>query len=500
MKQSTTIRQTTHLAPQQILVAKLVQATGEELEQLITAETEKNLALEVVDENQKGADEPASGDEDYDFGDGSADDEKDTDDNTAMTSDEDDRDSSLLYSDDDEEDYGSSSAEGDSAYSPLLNYKEDASFREELLEQLNVMDLDEEDLFLARFLVNSLDDNGYLTRSISELVDDLAFTQMHETTEEKLTEVLTDVIQSLEPTGIGARNLQECLLLQLQEKKAQPAALLAYNIVQDAFEDLSARRLERLTQRFKVSNAQLADAMKVISHLDPKPGGRSSSDIAEVRATHVTPDFSIHNEDGELTVSVNDKHIPSVRISADYQIMLERIAQSGSKNEDSKQGLSMIRESISSGNLFIDALRQRRETMVRVIQVIAMMQRDYFLFGGNPNDLRPMVLQEVADKTGYDVSTISRVSNNKYIETDFGVIAMKDLFSTAIRTSNGDISNVAVQEALKELIEHEDKRNPLSDDALSELLKEKNFPIARRTVAKYRELLNYPTARLRREI
>ena len=389
MKQTATIRQTTHLAPQQILVAKMVQATSDELEQLIMAETEKNLALEVTEGMGDSSVEDDYGDKDLeaddalsaqDAGDGS--DEEDALDAETMTDNSSKEDAISLN---DDEDDGSSPLSADNAsYSPLLNYANDATFQEELLDQLGEMELSDDELFLARFLVNSLDDSGYLTRSLPELVDDLAFTQMYETTEEALERVLVDVVQSLEPTGIGARNLQECLLLQLQEMKGSPAVQLAYDIVSKAFDDLSARRLERLCQRFKVTTKQLADAQRIIAHLDPKPGGQSaSSNLTEARASHVKPDFSIHNDNGALEVTLNDYQIPSVRISPDYQIILERIQQSGSQSEDSKQGLSMIKESISSGNQFIDALRQRRETLSKVITVIAQMQSNYFLSGGN---------------------------------------------------------------------------------------------------------------------
>ena len=507
MKQVSTIRQTTHLAPQQILIAKMVQATSDELEQLITAETEKNLALEVVDgpyaesEYEPGANESSGDDREYSE---EVEDRRDEDSGTDMEQDTGSEgskqdDEITMISEDDEP--GSVMSTDDSAYSPLLNYRSSQTFREELNDQLNEMELSEEENLLARFLVESLDDNGYLTRSLSDLVDDLALTQMYDTTEAELERVLTEVVQSLEPAGIGARNLRECLLLQLQEKKSTPAVQLAYGIVDKAFEDLSAKRYERMCSRFNVTPRQLSEAQRIIAHLDPKPGGQgASTDLADIRASHIKPDFSIHNEDGELVVSLNDAHVPKVRISDDYQIMLERIQQSSSKSEDNKQGLSMIKESIASGNQFIEALKQRRETLSKVIQVIAIMQRDYFLSGGNSDDLRPMVLQDVADRSGYDVSTISRVSNSKYIDTDFGIIPVKDLFSTAIQTEEGAISNVAVQEALRNLIENEDKHNPLSDDALSEQLKAKGYPVARRTVAKYREQLNFPTARLRREV
>lgn len=496
MKQETSIRQTTRLAPQQIMVAKMVQSTNEELENLIVAETEKNLALELM--------APSSTDDGVDCsveGDDFKDDYSDSEEETAEKPETDDYSESSFMSFDDDEPVINTMAADNSDYSPCANYRSDRSFREELLSQLDEMQLSEEDLYLSQYLVDSLDDRGYLPRSIVELVDDLAFTQGYETTADKLEQVLMDVVQSLDPIGIGARNLQECLKLQLQEKKSTPVVQLAYRIVDESFENLSAHRVERLCAQFEVTTQQLAEAQNVIAHLNPSPGGQSSSvGQMEVRASHIKPDFSIHNEDGELDIRMNDSRIPSVRISPDYMLMQERIQQTGRKSEDNKQGLQMIRESIISGRQFIEAIQQRKETLSRVIRVIAQLQHNYFLNGGAPEDLRPMGLQEVADRSGYDVSTISRVSNSKFIETDFGIIPIKDLFTTGIQTEDGNtISNVEVQEALRSLIESENKRAPLSDDALAAALNQQGFPVARRTVTKYREQLKFPTARLRRE-
>ncbi|MBP5214520.1 MAG: RNA polymerase factor sigma-54 [Bacteroidales bacterium] len=500
MKQTTVQRQTTHLAPQQVLIAKMVQATSDELDSLIVAETEKNVALELTDGN--AGEESVSSEADTSANESSATDADDYEPQDGDLQDalNDYNDNYYEYNDLEVPNTQNQSPD-DPDYSPLTNYRSDHSFREELLQQLEEMDLEEEDLFLARYLVDSLEDTGYLTRPLSDLVDDLAFNQMHETTEEELERVLVDVVQELEPTGVGARDLQECLLLQLEEKKATPEVQLAYDIISQAFEDFSARRYERLCSKFRVSAEELKKAQSVIAHLTPKPGGQSAtSGMTETKASHVKPDFSIHCEDGELVVVLNEGYHHGVRISPDYLLMQERIQQDRSKSEDSRRGLTMIRESINAANQFLEALRQRRETLSRVIGAIARMQKEYFLQGGNTDALRPMVLQDVADRTGYDVSTISRVSNSKFIETDFGIIAVKELFSTAIKTSSGDsISNQAVQEALSELIEQEDKKSPLSDDALSAALTEKGYPVARRTVAKYRELLGFPTARLRRE-
>lgn len=488
MKQGTVLRQTTHLATSQILVAQMVQATNDELEQLIVSETERNLVIEMVD--------PSEEDTDYTPSDDTQNDSSESD------VDEEDRyaDSFIDYSDDEPE-YSNLGTDTES-YSPCANYKSDHTFRDELNEQLEEMDLTEDELFLSHFLVNSLDDRGYLLRSISELVDDLSFTQMRDVEESELERVLTDIVQTLEPAGIGARNLKECLTLQLLETKSSEAALLALKIVEEAFDELTHHHYEQICTRFGINSELLSAALKIISKLNPSPGGQGAdSEQMELRASHIKPDFLIHNVNGELDVRLNKAHIPSVRISPDYELMLERIQKAEHKTEDEKQGMSMIRNYINQGNVFIDALRQRQETLLRVIIVIASLQKDFFLNGGSPEDLRPMGLQDVANQSGYDISTISRVSNSKFIETDFGIISVKELFTFAVQNDSGEsISNTAVQEALRNIIENEDKHKPLSDDALAEALKKEGYPVARRTVTKYRELLKYPSAKLRRII
>lgn len=493
MKQQTSIHQTTHLSPQQILVAKMVEATDEELDKIILAETEKNVALDLTDG------EPLS----------DADGDVDTVSETyteeieeGEVSDTDPLTDSPFCVYEDDEPTPSSEASDSNPYARVVNSRNDQNYRDELLLQIDELELSEEDDYLARYIIESLDDNGYLSRAIPDLVDDLAFNQMHETTEEEVERVLLDIVQTLDPSGIGARDVRECLLLQLQELKASPATRHAFEIIDKYFTDFSSHHYERICQRMGITSRQIIEATRVITHLSPYPGGTSSSsDQSEVRASHVKPDFSIHNVEGELEVRLCKTRAHGVRISQDYLEMLESIQKSGSKSEDSRKGMAMIRESIESGKEFIEALDLRRNTLKTVISVIALMQKEYFLGGGNPSDLRPMVLKDVADRVGYDISTISRVGNSKFIETDFGIIPVKDLFTSAIQTGEGEsISNTALQEALRDLIESEDKRNPLSDDALSEQLKQSGFIVARRTVAKYRELLKYPTARLRRKV
>ena len=291
------------------------------------------------------------------------------------------------------------------------------------------------------------------------------------------------------------------MLLQLLDKKSTDAVQNAYRIVDEAFSELSARRFDKIKARFELSDREMADAQKILQHLNPKPGGiTSNTEGIEIRASHVRPDFIVTNEDGTLVVSLCDSHVPSVRISQDYNEMLERIQKEKSDSEDVQKGKAMIEDGIRSANLFINALVQRRNTLIAVMRVIVSIQHDYFLTG-KIESLQPMTLKKVAEISGYDISTISRVSNSRYVLTDFGTLALKDLFTTAVSTDCGSssVSNAAIKTALKEIVDNEDKSNPLNDDELVKRLSEMGYTIARRTVSKYREALGINKANLRRQ-
>ncbi|MDO4496861.1 MAG: RNA polymerase factor sigma-54 [Bacteroidales bacterium] len=506
-KQSAIIgqKQTQKFSPQQVLVATMLQSTSEELENLIIAETEKNPALEVDDapsmqsmegdensnsvldengmeEGQQAAREDNSLDEDqYRKENGEVD--------------------FFEYDDNSPSDNMGRNAE-DAAWSPFANYASDVTSVEELHLQVQELELDEEEAFLANYIIDSLDDNGYMRRSMQDLCDDLEITQHYETTPDELERVLTDVVQNLDPVGIGARDLRECMLLQLQEMPGKPAVLRAYDIVDKHYDDVFRKSFDRIKNKLEITDKELAEALRVISHINPKPGGMmDSADRLESKASQIKPDFSIRNMDGELVVQLLDGHLSPVRISDDYQQMLNQWQSEKQLNQEEKKGANFLKDSIASASSFIDALQQRRITLLKVIKVIAALQKEYFLSGGNPDLLKPMVLQDVAERSGYDISTISRVSNSKYIDTDFGLLAVRELFSTGIANDEGElISNEAIKNALKVLIDEEDKKHPLADEALAKLLNEKGYPVARRTVAKYREALGLPTARMRKEL
>lgn len=509
MKQGNSLSQklSQKFSPQQMLVATMIQATSEELENLIMAETEKNPVLETSDEisatdgygseevmtdEEKNPTEAGSMEEGND-GDNSLNEEQYRQENGDVDY--------FEYDDNSPSDNMGRSSE-ENSWSPFVNYASDTTSVEDLHRQVNELEIDAEEQFLAHYIIDSLDGNGYLRRPMSELCFDLELSQHFETTSEKLEQVLVDVVQDLEPTGIGARDLRECMLLQLQEEKSSPEVLLAYAIVDQCFDDLFKKAFDRIRNKMQVDERQLAGALRVIAHVNPKPGGMIvGTDRMEIRAAQIKPDFSIHAEDGELVVQLLDGHLPSVRISRDYQQLLEQWQAEKELRKSEKEGATFLRDNINSAGSFIEALRQRRNTLLRVIKVIAALQREYFLSGGNTDLLRPMVLQDVADRSGFDISTISRVSNSKYIDSDFGIFPVRDLFTTGIATGEGDvISNEAIKNALKQLIDEEEKRTPLADEALAKLLNEKGYPVARRTVAKYREALGYPTAKMRKEI
>jgi RNA polymerase sigma-54 factor len=510
MKQQIIQNQTQRLTPQQVLTIRLLELPIDELEQRIHEELESNFALEEG-KNHTEANSTEANTEGEDSYDDTPTDADQTDPTEEYGPDADESDTSLPTEAEDYSDYDddytpatSGSADGGDNYTPLSAYKNGTSFRDDLKNQLSLRPLTEEQRFLAEYIVDSLDETGYLTIPLQTLVDGLAFSQNYETTIPAMEEALL-IVQDLDPAGIGARNLRECLLLQLRERRASEASTLAYRMIDEAFDDFSNKRYERLLSRFDVTKAQLEAARKVILTLLPKPADTSAEHDQElVKAAHTTPDFIVTNDDGELILHVNNAHIPPIHINQEYAHMLDVLRSDKATNKlkraENRQGISLIRDRIGAAHNFINALHQRRHTMTAVMKVIVELQREFFLTGDR-SLLRPMVLNDVAQVSGYDISTISRVTNGKYIQTDFGIMAAKQLFTEAVQTSDGDtISNAAVQQFLDHCIQNEDKRAPLTDDRLAALLQEAGYPIARRTVAKYREQLGYSTARLRREV
>lgn len=515
--------------PQQIMLSTMVQATADELVKLISDEVEKNFVLEADDPREVSMDSPEYENTDDD-GEGTAEGGTDAASAGNEPSEEPARQDSARdevsffeYDDDSPSDRAGNYSADDEDYTPGANAETEKGFRDDLKEQIDMLEVSEEERYLAHYIIDSLDDDGYLRRPLEDLIDDLEFTQRHHTTEEDLEAVLVEIVQEeLEPSGIGARDLRECMMLQLQERKGTPATRLAYAIVDEAFDDLAQKRYDRLQEGFGIRSHQLlVDALRVIRHLNPKPGNMQpvTAKQGAQKVQQVRPDFTVRNEDGTLVVTLNEGRLPQVRINPEQEELLASLQKKLHPREgkdasarDDQQAVQLLKENIEQGRIFIDAISQRRVTLMRVMDAIVQMQRAYFLTG-QIETLRPMVLQDVAERSGYDISTVSRVQNSKFVDTDFGIIPVKDLFTTGVKVNRnvagadgaGDnaeavMSNAAVMEVLRDLIEDEDKQHPLTDDKLSQLLAERGYPIARRTVMKYREKMGYQVARLRKEL
>jgi RNA polymerase sigma-54 factor len=371
------------------------------------------------------------------------------------------------------------------------------SFHQDLINQLNTFILTEDDREIAEFLVGSIDDMGYIRRSISDIVDDLAFTQAVYT-DEKTVERLLHVIHELEPSGVGARDLQECLLLQLKHKTPTEYVELATDIIENQFDAFTKKHYDKLLQKYNVSNDQLKKAIHEIEKLNPKPGGSftGNNKITE----NVVPDFAIRIVEGKLELSLNGRNAPSLHVSRDYQEMLQTYKVSKDKSNQQKEAVQFIKQKLDSAKWFIDAIRQRQETLFVTMNAIMHYQEEFFL-EGDETKLKPMILKDIADMVGLDISTISRVANSKYVETPYGTKLIKEFFSEAMKNDQGeDVSTLEIKKILQTVIEEEDKQKPLPDDQLAEILKEKGYPIARRTIAKYREQLDIPVARMRKKM
>ena len=377
---------------------------------------------------------------------------------------------------------------------------EGRSLQEYLVEQLAYRNLSEREMRLATYLVGSIDEDGYLRRELDSIADDIAFTVGIETTAGEL-ERLLGVIHDLEPAGIGARNLRECLLLQMgQLPMNTPARRLARRILTDYFDEFVKKHYEKLMARLQVGEEEFRDAIAEIRRLSPKPGNLYTEGGTDT-TPYIVPDFILDYHDGHFDLSLNSGNIPEVRINRRYAEMLrDMVAPDGTVKEKDREALQFVKSKIDSAKWFISAIKQRHDTLMRTMQTILDYQQEYFK-DGDKSKLRPMILKDIADRTGLDVSTISRVVNSKYVQTQFGIILLKSLFSEAMLTDSGEeVSSYEIKNILQQCIDEEDKRHPLTDETLMDILNSKGYRIARRTVAKYREMLNIPVARLRKQI
>lgn len=375
-----------------------------------------------------------------------------------------------------------------------------STFHEYLERQLGELQLDERQLTLASFLIGNIDDDGYLRRKLDSIVDDIAFLQNIQTTEVELIDLL-HVIQEFEPNGVGARDLQECLLLQIEEKDMRlPQIKTALKIIKYHFEEFTRKHYDKIINKLNITEEELKSAIEEIRKLNPKPGG-AFSDPMNKESGHITPDFILEYKDDHPILSLNSKNVPELHINRSYIDLIDSYKQNKDQNtKQQKELISFVKQKIDSAKWFIDAIKQRQNTLMSTMQAILNYQSEYFK-SGNEKKLKPMILKDIADTTGFDISTVSRVANSKYIQTYFGIWPLKYFFSEGMQNGAGEeVSTREIKKILEECIESEEKRKPLTDDHLAEILKEKGYPIARRTVAKYREQLGIPVARLRKEL
>jgi len=488
LKQFLNLKLSQKLSPQQIQLMKLIQLPTQAFEQRLKEEMNENPALEAGKEEEEYDAKDEFDNEDYDDYDDSESDRNEAEDiniDEYLSQDDtpDYKTQANNYSDDDEE-----------RESPLAA---PISFHQDLINQLNTFILNDEERDIAEFLVGSIDDMGYIRRSIPDMVDDMAFTQGIYT-DEKTVEKMLHVIHELEPSGVGARDLQECLLLQLKHKTPTEYVALATDIIENQFEAFTKKHYDKLLQKYNVSNEQLKKAIHEIEKLNPKPGGSFTGNNKVTE--NVVPDFAIRIVDGELELTLNGRNAPSLHVSKDYQEMMQTYKDSRDKSTAQKDAVQFIKQKLDSAKWFIDAIRQRQETLYVTMNAIMHYQEEYFL-EGDETKLKPMILKDIADLVGLDISTVSRVANSKYVETPYGTKLIKEFFSEAMKNDQGeDVSTLEIKKILQNVIEEEDKKKPLPDDQLAEILKEKGYPIARRTIAKYREQLDIPVARMRKKM
>ncbi len=478
------------LSPQQILLMKLLQIPAVSLEQRIKDELEENPALE--DESE--VEQDFSDEETDPF-----DDDLDADVEVPETDMNDEFDITEYLDDDETPSYKLSvnNTSEDDEYSSQNLYVSGKSFQETLIEQLGTQELNNNQYLIGLNLIGNFDDAGYLQRELSAIVDDLAFTQNIETNEEELLMILK-MIQKFDPPGVGARNLQECLLLQLQRIEKQTKELqLAIQIIKLHFTEVTRKHYDKIKLRLNINDAELKSAMDYVLKLNPKPGN-SLSDTTRTNQ-YIIPDFVIVNNDGMLELSLTSKNLPELRINRTYSEMLETYSESKDK-KSKKDTILFVKQKIDSARWFIEAIKQRQQTLFLTMNAIMEYQREYFITGDDTS-LKPMILKDIADIVKLDISTVSRVANSKYVQCPFGIFALKSFFSESMQTDSGEeVSTREVKKILSDCIESENKSKPYTDEYLGKVLNEKGYNIARRTVAKYREQLNIPVARLRKEL
>jgi RNA polymerase sigma-54 factor len=481
------------LSPQQIQLMKLLQVPTANLEERIKEELEENPALEVAEDDHDDGLTDDSKDEfetaDEEFESEGTQDEYDNIDISEYVNDHDDDVADYKLRD---ENYP------DAEDKQTVTHKLETSFYDMLLDQLGMLKLDDRTRRIAEQIVGSIDDDGYLRRETASIVDDLAFRQNIESTDEEVESIISR-IQYFDPPGVGARNLQECLLLQLERKKTEAKSVeLAISVLSEYFDEFTKKHYDKIQRGLNITEEEFRDVIRQIIKLNPKPGGNlGGSGKGE---GYVVPDFFIFNNAGTLELTLNSRNAPDLRISDGYRDMLKDYDRGSKKDKRQKEAVLFIKQKIDAAKWFIDAIKQRQQTLINTMQTIMDYQHEFFI-SGDETSLKPMILKDIAERTGLDISTVSRVANSKFVQTEFGTYRLKFFFSESLSTDSGEeVSTREVKKILSDLIGDESKKKPLSDERLTELLQEKGYNIARRTVAKYREQLNIPVARLRREL
>ena len=478
------------LSPQQIQLMKLLQVPTAQLEERIKEELEENPALEQGDEGFE---------DDLEMKDEFADDPTEIIEPDGSEDEYDNIDISEYVQEGDDEagDYKLR----DENYPELdegrvIPHKVEVGFNELMLQQLGLLKLSEHERKIAEQVIGSLDDDGYLRREISSIIDDMAFRQNIETNEAEISRIIAH-IQQFDPPGVGARNLQECLLLQLERKRDQGKIIeLAIKVLGKYFDEFTKKHYEKIEKGLNLTDEQLREIINQIIKLNPKPGGN----IGEVNTgeNYIIPDFFIVNNIGKLELTLNSKNAPDLRISEGYRDMLKDYEKGTKKDKRQKDAVLFIKQKLDSAKWFIDAIKQRQHTLLNTMEAIMNYQYEFFLTG-DETDLKPMILKDIAERTALDISTVSRVANSKFVQTEFGTYRLKFFFSESLQTESGEeVSTREVKKILTDIISGESKKHPYSDERLTEMLQEKGYNIARRTVAKYREQLNIPVARLRK--
>ncbi len=482
LKQSLQQKLQQKLSPQQIQLMRLIQLPTQAFEQKLAQEIEENPALESGKENLDELQD--SNQDEYD--------------DTGTETIETDINIDDYLSDDEIPSYklqtNNYSADDEDTRVP---YSGGITFNQHLINQLNTYSLNDQEEQIAEFIVGCIDDNGYIRRTTDDIIDDLAFSENLYTTSDEVEKIL-DIVQQLDPAGVGARTLKECLLLQLHRKKVTPERNLAINILENSFDQFVKKHYNKLLQKYNISREELKNSIKEIEKLNPKPGGSFSGNLTPIE--HIVPDFTIRINDSTLELSLNARNAPDLHISREYDNMLKGYAESKDKTKTQKDAVIFIKQKLDAAKWFIDAIKQRQQTLMLTMNAILHYQEE-FLLTGDERKLKPMVLKDIADKINMDVSTVSRVANSKYVDTPYGTKLIKEFFSESMKNEQGeDISTREIKKILQMVIEKENKKKPFTDEKLSELLKEKGYLIARRTVAKYREQLDIPVARLRKKI